>query len=173
MRSVLVQRWIDWSKTVISDNCSAIPLIDERPDFDLDEVLHSVWRAGDHELHADFVGALLESPADLAVRFAALNAYYHLMEHKRGLEEEGHARRPRQGERGISKEARVLRRISTGRKLRRLADHSLGDHQLLQGGRLRSGIQALRPAAAPFAKLARFLRARPAPFPRRTPTTLG
>ncbi len=54
----------------------------------MDEALHQVWRYGDSELHADFVGALLESPTKLGVRSAALNAYYHLTEHKRGLEEE-------------------------------------------------------------------------------------
>jgi hypothetical protein len=109
---------------------------------DLHEGLHQVWRYGDSELHAGFVGALLESPTNLAVRFAALNAYYHLMEHKRGLEEED-----------------ML--------------GGLGDRQMLCRGRLRTGIQALRPVAAPSAKLARFLRARQAPFPGHTSTTLG
>jgi tetratricopeptide (TPR) repeat protein len=56
--------------------------------LDLDEVRRQVWRDGDSELHADFVEALLGSSTALATRFAALNAYYHLMEHKRGLEEE-------------------------------------------------------------------------------------
>jgi tetratricopeptide (TPR) repeat protein len=88
MRSALVQRWIDLSAAVTREETAAIPLIDESLDLDLDEELHQVWRDGDSRLHADFVGALLASPADLAVRFAALNAYYHLMEHKRGLEEE-------------------------------------------------------------------------------------
>jgi len=89
MRSALVQRWIDLSVAVTREETAAIPLIDESLELlDLDEELHQVWRYGDTELHADFVGALLESPANLGVRFAALNAYYHLMEHKRGLEEE-------------------------------------------------------------------------------------
>ena len=90
MRSGIVQRWIDLSLAVTRDETAAIPLIDESLDLnlDLDEELHQVWRAGDSELHADFVGALLESPTNLAVRFAALHIYYRLMEHKRGLEEE-------------------------------------------------------------------------------------
>ena len=77
MTSAVIQRWIDWR----IDSWPALGL-------DLDEVLHRVWRDGDGELHAGFVGALLQSPTSLAVRFAALNAYYHLMEHKRTLEEE-------------------------------------------------------------------------------------
>ena len=89
MRSALVQRWIDLSVAVTCEETAAIPLIDESLALlDLDEELHQVWRSGDNELHSDFVGALLERPTDLGVRFAALNAYYHLMEHKRGSEEE-------------------------------------------------------------------------------------
>ena len=89
MRSDLVQRWIDLSVAVTREETAAIPLIDENLDLlDVDEELHQVWRHGDSELNADFVRALLESPTNLGVRFAALNAYYHLMEHKRGLEEE-------------------------------------------------------------------------------------
>jgi len=89
MRSDLVQRWIDLSVAVTREETAAIPLIDERLDLlDLDEELHQVWRYGDSELNADFVRALLENPTNLGVRFAALNAYYHLMEQKRGLEEE-------------------------------------------------------------------------------------
>jgi tetratricopeptide (TPR) repeat protein len=85
MRAALVQRWIDLSVAVTREETAAIPLIDIS--LVLDEELRQVWQ-GDSELHADFVDALLENPTDLAVRFAALNAYYHLMEHKRGLEEE-------------------------------------------------------------------------------------
>jgi len=89
VRSDLVQRWIDLSVAVTREETAAIPLIDENLDLlDVDEELHQVWRYGDSELNADFVRALLESPTNLGVRFAALNAYYHLMEHKRGLEEE-------------------------------------------------------------------------------------
>jgi tetratricopeptide (TPR) repeat protein len=89
MRSDLVQRWIDLSVAVARDDTTAIPLIDENLDLlDLDEELHQVWRYGDSELNADFVEALLENPTNLGVRFAAMNAYYHVMEHKRGLEEE-------------------------------------------------------------------------------------
>ena len=89
MSSALVQRWIDWSGTVTREEFSAIPLIDTWPglDLDLEEELHRAWRDGDSELHPGFVGALLESPMDFAVRFAALNAYDHLMEHKRSEEE--------------------------------------------------------------------------------------
>jgi tetratricopeptide (TPR) repeat protein len=87
MKSV-VQRWVDWSAAVTRDEFSAIPLIDSWLGRDLEEELHRAWRDGDSELHAGFVSALLESPSDLAVRFAVLNAYYHLMEHKRPLEEE-------------------------------------------------------------------------------------
>ena len=88
MRSPVVQRWIDWSVVVTREEFSAIPLIDSWLGRDLEEDLHRAWRDGDSELHDGFVSALLESPTDLAVRFAALNAYYHLMEHKRSLEEE-------------------------------------------------------------------------------------
>ena len=88
MRSPVVQRWIDWSVAVTREEFSAIPLIDSCLGRDLEEELHRAWRDGDSELHDGFVSALLESPTDLAVRFAALNAYYHLMEHKRSLEEE-------------------------------------------------------------------------------------
>ena len=92
MRSAVavVQRWIDWSAEVTHDELSAIPLIDRSPDLgrDLEEELHRAWRDGDSELYDGFVGALLENPTDLSVRFAALNAYYHLMEHKRPLEDE-------------------------------------------------------------------------------------
>src|ERR1700733_13229937 len=88
MRSDLVQRWIDLSVAVTREENAAIPLIDENLDLlDLEEELHQVWRYGDSELNANFVGALLEGPTNLGVRFAALNAYYHVMEHKRGLEE--------------------------------------------------------------------------------------
>ena len=89
MRSAVVQRWVNWSAAVTRDEFSAIPLIDSEPaGRDLDQELHRVWRDGDSELYDGFVSALLESPSDLAVRFAALNAYYHLMEHKRRLEDE-------------------------------------------------------------------------------------
>jgi tetratricopeptide (TPR) repeat protein len=89
MRSDLVRRWIDLSDAVTREETAAIPLIDENLALlDVEEELHQVWRYGDSELNADFVGALLESPTNLGVRFAAMNAYYHLMEHKRGLEEE-------------------------------------------------------------------------------------
>jgi tetratricopeptide (TPR) repeat protein len=89
VRSALVQRWIDLSVAVTREETAAIPLIDESLDLpDLDEELHQVWRDGDSELHADFVEALVENPTNLGVRFAALNAYHHLMEHKRGSEEE-------------------------------------------------------------------------------------
>ena len=88
MKSPVVQRWIDRSVAVTREQFAAIPLIDWPVSDGLEEELHRVWRDGHSELHAGFVSALLESPTDLAVRFAALNAYYHLMEHKRLFEEE-------------------------------------------------------------------------------------
>ena len=87
MKSEVVQRWIDWSVSVTRDELSAIPLIDIGcSGLDLDQELHKAWRDGDSELYDGFVKALLESPTDLTVRFAALNAYYQLMEHKRSME---------------------------------------------------------------------------------------
>lgn len=86
MRSTLAQRWINLSIEVTREDTAAIPLIDKR--LGLDEELHQVWQTGDSQLHAEFVRILLEDPANLAVRFAALNAYYQLMEHNRGAEED-------------------------------------------------------------------------------------
>jgi tetratricopeptide (TPR) repeat protein len=84
MRPDLVQRWIDLSVAVTREETAAIPLIDEKLDsLDYDGELHQVWLYGDYELNAGFLGALLESPSNLGVRFAALNAYYHLMEQQR------------------------------------------------------------------------------------------
>jgi tetratricopeptide (TPR) repeat protein len=89
MSSTLVKRWIELSAAITREESAAIPLIDEHQvSLDLDDEFHQVWRYGDNKLHTDFVAALLENPADLASRFACLNAYYLLMEYKRGLEED-------------------------------------------------------------------------------------
>jgi tetratricopeptide (TPR) repeat protein len=89
MRSELAQQWIRLSRAAISDNSVAIPLIDERLPFgNLDEELHHIWNDGDSDLRADFEAELLSDPSNMAVRFASLNAYYHLMEHRRSQEQD-------------------------------------------------------------------------------------